>query len=205
MSPRSYLTRFLVPVTAAILCLASSPGAAQQGTQNAAKPATQQMPLRLTALAVRTVEPSASAPIDITIERWTSDADAENLINAITEGGPKKLLDAMRRLKPVGRIAGSGSVGFEVRYARLEQTSQGRQHITLATDRVMSFWEASNTPRSSDYPYTFVEIQLDSAGQGSGTVAVAAKIVMDRVNKTLVLENYETQPVKLQAVKRQGR
>ena len=167
--------------------------------------ASAQTPMRLTAMAVRTVDPPATAPVTITIQRWSTAAEGELISNAIREGGPKKLLETMQRLPGLGRIAGTASVGLELKFAQLEQTSQGRQHITAATDRPISFWEMSAMSRSTDYPYTVIDIQLDSTGQGKGTMSSATKIVMDRVNKVLVFENFEDQPVLLQSVKRQDR
>ena len=71
----------------------------------------------------------------------------------------------------------------------------------MATDRYIGFAEARNQPRSIDYPFTLFEIRVNEAGDGEGKVAVATKIEYDKKKNTLVLENYASEPVRLQSVK----
>jgi hypothetical protein len=193
-------------VAALLLSVFSSLGVAQKNSGAAAPTPSAtagQLPMRLNALAVRTVEPAGASPVTITIQRWSTDAEADQVLNAIREVGAKKLRETIVKLGTVGRIAGSGSVGSDLKFARMEMGTSGRQHITLAADRFISFYEMAESPRTTEYPFTVIDLQLDSTGVGSGTVLVATKISMDRVNKVLVFENYEDQPVKLQNVKRQ--
>ena len=67
----------------------------------------------------------------------------------------------------------------------------------------MSFWEAANRPRSSEYPCMLIELRINRDGEGEGKLSVAAKITADRKNNAIVLENYGTQPVMLTQVKRE--
>ena len=73
----------------------------------------------------------------------------------------------------------------------------------LATDRRIGFWEASNQPRSIDYPFTIVELHLNNDGEGEGKLSLATKVTMDKTHTAITLENYSTQPVLLQSVKRE--
>ena len=73
--------------------------------------------------------------------------------------------------------------------------------MLLAFDRYIGFQEAREQPRSIDYPYTLVEVRLNSAGQGEGKWAVATKISFDKKKKVIELENYSSEPVRLQNVK----
>jgi len=72
------------------------------------------------------------------------------------------------------------------------------------TDRRIGFWEAANQPRSIDYPFTVIEMRLNRDGEGEGKMSIATKITLDKDKKMLELENYGTQPVLLQNVKRDG-
>jgi hypothetical protein len=75
--------------------------------------------------------------------------------------------------------------------------------VVLVTDRRISFWEASRQPRSIDYPFTVIEVQLNSDGKGQGKVSVATKIIPDKENNTITLENFDLQPVQLTNVVRE--
>jgi hypothetical protein len=64
----------------------------------------------------------------------------------------------------------------------------------------MSFWEARNNPRLSDYEFLLLEIRLDKEGKGQGKMAVAAKIDYNEVSRTIQIENYTSEPVRLTKV-----
>jgi hypothetical protein len=64
----------------------------------------------------------------------------------------------------------------------------------------MSFWEAANQPRSADYAFTLAEVRLGPDGKGEGKLVPAAKIEYDQESKTLEIENYNTEPVRLTQV-----
>jgi hypothetical protein len=61
-------------------------------------------------------------------------------------------------------------------------------------------WEARENPRSRDYPFTLIEIHLDKDGKGQGKASVATKITFDKEKNTLELENYSSEPVRLNEV-----
>jgi hypothetical protein len=75
--------------------------------------------------------------------------------------------------------------------------------VVIATDRYISFWEARNRPRSIDYPFTVIEMRINRDGVGEGKMSIATRITLDKEKKQLELENYGTQPVLLQSVKRE--
>ena len=102
----------------------------------------------------------------------------------------------------VGYIRTPNSVGYDLHFARLVPGEDGGERITLATDRHIGFWEASNRPRSIDYPFTVIELRMNHDGEGEGKLSLATKITADSDHKTIVLENYGIQPVLLQHVRR---
>ena len=78
----------------------------------------------------------------------------------------------------------------------------GTERIVLVTDRPMSFWERRDGGRSTDYPFTVIELRLQPNGEGEGKVSVATRISVSRNERLVVLENYDDQPVGLRGVKR---
>ena len=57
--------------------------------------------------------------------------------------------------------------------------------------------------RTIDYPFTVIELHINNAGEGDGTLSLATKVIPDKENNTVVLENYGTQRIRLTQVKRE--
>ena len=137
--------------------------------------------------------------MDITINRWTSDPERDRLVTMFKEKGSKALLEELQKMKPVGTISTPGSVGYDLRYARQLPGADGGRRIVLATDRPISFWEASNQPRSVDYPFLLIELRLNKNSEGEGKLSLAAKLSLN--DNVLVIEDYANQPVMLNEIK----
>jgi hypothetical protein len=73
--------------------------------------------------------------------------------------------------------------------------------IYLITDRRIGIWEATNRPRTFDYPFTMIQLQLDKDGNGVGKASIATKITKTAEN-TVELENFSSEPVRLNQVKK---
>jgi hypothetical protein len=156
---------------------------------------------RFSALAVNVsnVGRTGAQPVDITINRWTTDAERDRLVAIFKEKGGDDLLRALQKTKPVGTISTPGNVGYDLRYARQLPGADGGRRIILATDRPIGFWEATNKPRSADYPFLLIEMHLNKAGEGEGKLSLAAKLTLN--DNVLVIEDYANQPVMLNEVK----
>jgi len=159
--------------------------------------------LRLRAFGVNLDSPgrgSAATTYDINIERWSTPEEAARLKDILTEKGADALLEAVQKLPRVGSIARTGRLGWDIRFAQQIAAAGGGSRIVIATDRPMSFWEASNQPRSADYAFTLAEVRLGPDGKGEGKLVPAAKIEYDQESKTLEIENYNIEPVRLTQV-----
>ena len=144
----------------------------------------------------------AAGTINLTVTRWSTEAEREKLTTVLLEQGPDKLLSVLQDMPRIGSISSTGNIGFDLRFAHHEPAPGGGERIVLLTDRPVSFWEARANPRSMDYPFTLVELRLNSQGEGEGKLSAATKIMADKENKTVVLENWAAQPVMLTTVKR---
>jgi hypothetical protein len=164
---------------------------------------TQGDKLRITAFAVNlsNIGTGSTNTVLMEIDRWTTDEQQEELRTALLEQGSDKLLRALQRQPRVGFIRLPTTVGYDLRYARETALPDGGRRISIATDRRIGFWEARNQPRSINYPFTLIEIRVDASGKGEGKLSVATKITYDEALKTITLENYATEPVRLQNVR----
>jgi hypothetical protein len=171
-----------------------------QGSAATAPPAT---PLKLTAFAINlgANRPAAKAGIvQIAIERWSSDAERSELLDAFRLHGQDGLLKALRENPKVGYIRTPDSLAWDLHYAHTTPEPNGGTRIFLATDRRIAFWEAVNNTRSLDYPFTLIEIHLGSDGKGEGRMSIATKVVADANGKFLHLEDFSIEPTRLQSV-----
>ncbi len=181
---------------------ASKSKSADSGAYSGAAAPDLPTPLRLKAFAVNmnAAGPRNSGTLDIVVERWSTPAEVDRL-RTVLEEKPDNLLSAVQKIKPrAGFVRTPTSLGWDLQFARETQLPDGSHRIVLGSDRPMSFWELSNQPRSSEYQFMLVEIHLDKDGKGQGTLAPAAMVNWDNDTKTLEVENYSNQPVRLTQV-----
>jgi hypothetical protein len=129
------------------------------------------------------------------VTRWSTEAETEALLRTLLKDGPASMLDVLRDQKSVGTIRTPDSLGYDLRYSHQQPAEDGGRRIVLATDRPISFWEARNQPRTMDYPFTVIQMQIDKNGEGRGTLSYATKIIAR--GNTIELENFASSPVML--------
>ena len=184
----------IAAVSAATLALTTAVPSAQS---NMAKPE------KFTAFAVdiSNTSPRANATaVDIQINRWSTDAERDQLLKVFRDKGQDALLAALQKLPVVGAIRTPGSLNYNIHFARQRPEAEGGRMVFLMTDRYIGAWEAMNRPRTIDYPFTLIQLQLDKTGSGVGKASIATQITQDP-DGTIVLENFSSQPVMLNNVK----
>ena len=162
---------------------------------------------RYVALAVNlggTPGPTGAGTVEITIDNWSTDAQRDQLMKTLIDKGPEKLLDTLQKMPRVGSIRTPNSIGYDLHYARKNPLEDGGDQIVLATDRYIGFWEASNRPRTVDYPFTLIEMRVAKDGVGEGKMSLFTKITYDKKKNQIVLEDYGSQPVLLTQVRRES-
>jgi len=173
--------------------------AATTGTLIAAKPIE-----HLTAFAVdmsNTAMRTRAGTIDIVINRWSTDQERDQLLSTLREGGTDGLLRALQKIKdPAGYIRTPSSIGYPLRFARQITMADGGRRIIIATDRYVSFLEATTQPRSVDYPFMLVDIRIGADGKGTGKLMPLAKVTANE-DHTVEIENYASEPVRLTEVR----
>lgn len=146
---------------------------------------------------------ATTGQIIINITRWSSQDEQEAVLTALREKGQRGMLEAFRSTKRVGSIRSPHSIGYDLQLAYQQPAPDGRRRIIIATDRPVSFAEATNRPPTMDYPFTVIEMLLHPDGTGEGTMSLAARFVP--AGKTVVVENFDTQPVQLKNIESRKR
>ena len=197
---RASLRAALAALVAAAACIVVSPHA------NAARTAG---PLeRFVARATSVEDPKeATSPIDIMIERWSTEKEFEALSAALTQHGPDTLLPTLQTTwQRAGIVMTPGIMGAGSRarlqrnqnlfFAREINTPTGRQ-VILAADRHLPLGEKPAAVREIEYEFTLIDIRFDQDGKGIGKIATPDKVVYNKQTKILEIGDYNKLPVRL--------
>ncbi len=168
--------------------------------------------LQITAFAINmgSIGGGGTATVDLTVDSWSTAAQREQLLKTLLEKGQDGLVSALQNNPVRGRFSIPGLIGpdpyqlrlgHSIRYAWQNPLPEGGRRIILAMDRYIGFAEARNQPRVSDYPLTLIELHVNDSGEGQGKFAVATQIHVDKDKKTIEIENYSSEPVRLNEVK----
>ena len=139
--------------------------------------------------------------VNINIDQYSSDADRQTLIDAFQKDGSKGLSSALAKMSRKGSLAVTGTVGYDITYARRVSTPDGYR-VRILTNRPVSFGELSNGTRSEDYNLSFVELNInDQPSKSTGVLLPAVQFKVDEKTKEIVAEDYRN-PWKLQNIQR---
>jgi hypothetical protein len=201
MKTRSSKTRAVIVAAGAVLALVplTTAVAARQAQGEAVG---LPLPLHLSAVA-QDLDRGLSTQLRITIDRWSTERVRDNLMNVLATNDESKLLDALQDAPKVGTIRTPTSLAWDLHFARETPGEDGGWRVVLGTDRPIAFSEQWANSRTLDYPFTVIELHLDKDGDGEGTLSFATKVIGDKKNNTVVLENWGTQRTRLTQVKRE--
>jgi len=141
--------------------------------------------------------PTGTARVELTVNRWTTDAERTQLLSALTDKGQDALLSELTKAKSVGSIRVNTGLAWDLRYARAFPQDEGSTRVLLATDRPMTVAEIWNDPRYSQYPFTLIDLQFKPEGEPTGSLLLAARVTADKDGRFVNVENFATQPIQL--------
>ena len=181
-----------------------SAGAQQPST---APSATDKVTIMGWALNMSNTATGANQTIRINIDRWSNPSQRQHLIGTFIEKKQDGLLRELEKQPEVGRFNFPGymgpdpnntmRLGTDIRYAMNHPLPDGGRRIVIITPRIIGFREEVNRPRTHDYPFSMFQLQFNKEGKGEGRMAYATQINFDKKNNTIELENYSTEPVRL--------
>ena len=168
------------------------------------------LPVRMRAFGVNMSNnlTGANGIVEITLDKWSTAAERTKLLETVPKG-QDALLRALQKESVKGRIRlpnfpgkdpQNYRLGWNLRYAWHEPLPEGGERIVIATDRYMSFWEVSNQPRTVDYPFLLIQIHLNKEGKGEGKLAAFTQITFDKKKNVMEIENYGSEPVRLNEI-----
>jgi hypothetical protein len=119
--------------------------------------------------------------VKVTIYEFSTDEDRAVLVDAFKEGQNEGLVNALTRMKSVGRIAITGTLGYDLSYIRLIPTPTGRK-IRFVTNRLLRFGEHYYNTQSKAYNLTAGEIEINDSdkNKSAGVLYPASQLIINK-------------------------
>jgi hypothetical protein len=129
--------------------------------------------------------------VTINIERYSTPEERQILIDAFEQAGSKGLFNALEKMRSKGRIAITGTLGYDVSFVRKIPTDEGFK-IRILTNRPIRFGEAWVNGRSTDYNLSALELDIsDQRNKSTGILLPACQFKIDKKTNEIVAENYQ--------------
>ena len=119
--------------------------------------------------------------VKVTIYEYSADEDRQILIEAFKKGQNQGLVNALTKMKSVGRIAITGTIGYDLSYIRLVPTPTGRK-IRFVTNRLLRLGEVYYNTQTTAYNLTAGEVEINDSDKdkSAGVLYPAAQLVINK-------------------------
>jgi hypothetical protein len=119
--------------------------------------------------------------VKVIIYEYSADEDRQILIEAFKKGQNQGLVNALTRMKSVGRIAITGTLGYDLSYIRLVPTPTGRK-IRFVTNRLLRLGEVYYNSQTTAYNLTAGEFDINDSDKdkSAGVLYPASQLVINK-------------------------
>jgi hypothetical protein len=119
--------------------------------------------------------------VKITIYEFSSPEDRDILVQAFQQGQNDGLVNALEKMKSVGRIQIPGTLGFDLSFIREILTPTGRT-IRFVTNRKIAFGESYWSTQSKSFNLTAGEIRINDQdkSKSDGTLLPATQLIVNK-------------------------
>jgi hypothetical protein len=128
--------------------------------------------------------------VTINIERYSTPEERQVLVEAFQQAGSEGLFNALEKMRSKGRIAITGTLGYDISFVRKIPTDTGYK-IRVLTNRPISFGEAWVSGRSMDYNLSALELDISNEkDKSTGVLLPACQFKINKKTNELEIENY---------------
>jgi len=119
--------------------------------------------------------------VTLIIYEYSTPEDRQILVDAFQKGQNQGLVNALQKMKAVGRIQIPGTLGYDVSFIRMIPTPTGRT-IKFCTNRKISFGEAYADSQSQSFDLTAGQLEINDQdkSKSSGVLYPAAQFVINK-------------------------
>src|SRR3984885_9872492 len=118
--------------------------------------------------------------VTLNIYEFSTPADRVTLVQAFEKGQNQGLVNALQKMRAVGHIEITGTLGYDCAYIKMTPTPTGRK-IVFVTNRQIRFGEAFFDTQSQSFNLTagIIEINDQDKSKSTGVLYPAAELVLD--------------------------
>ena len=122
----------------------------------------------------------ANIGVTLNIYQFSTPADKQILVQAYQKGQNQGLVNALQRMKAVGHVEITGTLGNDCSFIRMIPTPTGRK-IIFVTNRQIRFGEAFFDTKSQSFNLTagILDLNDQDKSKSTGVLYPAAQLVID--------------------------
>jgi hypothetical protein len=119
--------------------------------------------------------------IRLIINDYSTMEERQVLVDAFNKGQNQGLVTALQKMRAVGRISLTGTVGYDVSFIRMIPTPTGRK-LRFITNRPIRFGEAWTDSQSMSFDLSGGEIDINDSdrSKSTGVLYPRAQLVIDK-------------------------
>ena len=149
-------------------------------------------------------QPTGRSPIQITITRWTTESERNEVLAALVEKGQPGAFDVLQKQDQTGflRISNRGGQRSTVPTTYAWSIEDGdKRRIVILADRYVPMFGSVMRPKNNQHNMTLITFEVDGDGKGEGTMVSGVKVKVDDTN-SIVLDSALTGPIDLTNVEK---
>ncbi|HMD19090.1 MAG TPA: hypothetical protein VKH40_02145 [Alloacidobacterium sp.] len=126
----------------------------------------------------------ANIGVTLNIYEFSTPADRVTLVQAYEKGQNQGLVNALQKMKAVGHVEITGTLGYDCAYIKMTPTPTGRK-IVFVTNRQIRFGEAFFDTQSQSFNLTAGELEINDQdkSKSTGVLYPAAQLILDKEGK----------------------
>ena len=119
--------------------------------------------------------------VTLNIYEYSTPEDRQVLVEAFNKGQNQGLVNALTKMKAVGHVEITGTIGYDCSFIKMIPTPTGRK-IRFVTNRQIRFGEAFFDTQSQSFNLTAGEIDLNDQEKhkSTGVLFPAAQLIIDK-------------------------
>jgi hypothetical protein len=119
--------------------------------------------------------------VTLNIYEFSTPADRVTLLQAYEKGQNQGLVNALQKMKAVGHVEITGTLGYDCAYIKMTQTPTGRK-IVFVTNRQIRFGEAFFDTQSQSFNLTagVLELNDQDKSKSTGLLYPEAQLVLNK-------------------------
>jgi hypothetical protein len=122
--------------------------------------------------------------VTLNIQEFSTPADRVILVQAFEKGQTQGLVNALLKMRAVGHVEITGTLGYDCAFIQMEPTSTGRR-IVFVTNRQIRFAEAWTDSNSMSFDLTagILELNDQDKSKSTGKLFPAAQLIINKEGK----------------------